>query len=127
MNDETFSTLPTKRESETLELIAKGFSNIQIGKLMNIQYTTVKTHLANLYLKFNMNYKSAARTSESSVLRLRLALKYLADKGYLDYERPKFKQLLIKILKCAELNQKDGQLFSNEWLIEKIKEVLNEK
>lgn len=73
----------TPRELETLDLIARGFSNGEIMKKLNITYATVKTHVSSIYLKFN--YTNIGKTSESSVLRTRVALRYLEAKGYLNF------------------------------------------
>ena len=39
------------REREVSVLVARGFTNEQIGEKLNISETTVKTHLSNIYLK----------------------------------------------------------------------------
>jgi len=41
----------TKREAQVLELICKGFSDIQIAEKLNIVERTVEKHKANLYQK----------------------------------------------------------------------------
>jgi len=89
MNNESeiFSSELSPRELETLELVSKGYSNKQIGDKLCIEYSTVKSHIARLYSKFN--FGPAKKTSESSVLRLNMALKYLEAEGYLDLTRGK--------------------------------------
>lgn len=48
----------TRREAETAEFIAKGYSNIEIASAMEISENTVKTHLANIYKKLGLNYRT---------------------------------------------------------------------
>lgn len=48
----------TRREAETAEFIAKGYSNIEIASAMDISENTVKTHLANIYKKLGLNYRT---------------------------------------------------------------------
>lgn len=43
----------TKREKEVLQLIVKGFTNVQIGEKLNISHKTVDTHRTNLMRKLN--------------------------------------------------------------------------
>jgi DNA-binding NarL/FixJ family response regulator len=44
----------TERELEVFRLIAKGFSNAEIGKELYISDTTVKTHITHLLQKLNL-------------------------------------------------------------------------
>lgn len=50
---------PTKaltiRETEILKLIANGYSNTQIGKLLKISHRTVDTHRTNIRNKLGVN------------------------------------------------------------------------
>ena len=48
----------TRREAETAEFIAKGLSNTEIASAMDISENTVKTHLANIYKKLGLNYRT---------------------------------------------------------------------
>lgn len=48
----------TRREAETAEFIAKGYSNTEIASAMDISENTVKTHLANIYKKLGLNYRT---------------------------------------------------------------------
>ena len=43
------------RELEVLEALAKGQSNKEIGRTLDISPNTVKTHIANLYTKLQAN------------------------------------------------------------------------
>jgi DNA-binding NarL/FixJ family response regulator len=47
--------LLTSRETEILQLIAKGFSNKEIGKSLFISHRTVDTHRTNLMSKLGVN------------------------------------------------------------------------
>lgn len=67
----------TRREKEVLELISQGFSDLEIEEKLLIQPSTFHTHLTNLYDKYNLsNLKSG-----KSVMRTRLALRYLQETG----------------------------------------------
>ena len=48
------------REYETLELLAVGHSNKEIARLMEVSPNTVKTHLANLYEKLDVQRRTQA-------------------------------------------------------------------
>ena len=48
------------RELEVLEALAKGQSNKEIGRTLDISPNTVKTHIANLYTKLQANGRSRA-------------------------------------------------------------------
>ncbi|HKG07448.1 MAG TPA: response regulator transcription factor [Pedobacter sp.] len=50
----------TKRETQILELIAKGKDRCQIANELFIEIETVKTHVKNIYIKLNVNSKSEA-------------------------------------------------------------------
>lgn len=50
----------TEREAEVLGLIANGLSNVEIGKVLAISPHTVKTHLINIFGKFNVNDRTQA-------------------------------------------------------------------
>lgn len=45
----------TRRETQALKLIARGFSNQQIADILQISLDTVKTHLKNLFAKLAVN------------------------------------------------------------------------
>ncbi len=49
------SELLTKREVEILKLIGNGYSNTQIGKLLEISHRTVDTHRTNIRNKLGVN------------------------------------------------------------------------
>lgn len=71
----------TRREKEVLELISQGFSDLEIEEKLLIQPSTLHTHLTNLYDKYNLSNKSG-----KSVMRTRLALRYLQETGRLKEE-----------------------------------------
>lgn len=50
----------TAREAEVLELLATGMTNRQLGERLFISETTVKTHLAHVYGKLNVETRGAA-------------------------------------------------------------------
>lgn len=50
----------TKRETEMLELIAKGLSYEQVADSTGISYGTVRKHLENIYRKLNVHSKLEA-------------------------------------------------------------------
>lgn len=47
--------LLTKREIEILKLIGNGYSNTQIGKLLEISHRTVDTHRTNIRNKLRVH------------------------------------------------------------------------
>tara|TARA_B100000965_G_scaffold405443_1_gene439596 strand:- start:328 stop:546 length:219 start_codon:yes stop_codon:yes gene_type:complete len=49
------STKLTEREIQILRLIADGYSNTQIGKLLSISHRTVDTHRTNIRNKLGVN------------------------------------------------------------------------
>ena len=60
------------REIEALQLVAKGYSNKEIGKALHISTATVKTHLIHIYGKLGVDGRTAAVTAalERGILRL---------------------------------------------------------
>ena len=48
----------TPKESAVLELLTKGLNNKEIADELNITEVTVKTHLRNIYKKFNVNSRT---------------------------------------------------------------------
>ncbi len=52
----------TKREQETLQLIAKGFSNNEIANILGISKSTVRTHLEHIYQKMDVTNRVEAIT-----------------------------------------------------------------
>jgi LuxR family maltose regulon positive regulatory protein len=59
----------TRREQEVLLLVRDGFSNREIGLQLCISPGTVKTHLANIYGKLNVNSRMQA-VAEAQTLQL---------------------------------------------------------
>ena len=53
-------SLLSKREQAVLELIARGFSYLEIARLQSISVHTVQTHIKNLYGKLAVHSKSEA-------------------------------------------------------------------
>lgn len=54
------------REHEILNLLARGFSNPEIGELLTISKMTVGTHVKNIYRKLEVNSRSEAVFEASS-------------------------------------------------------------
>ena len=50
----------SKREHEVLELMAQGHSNQEIADTLFVSVNTVKTHLANLFLKLEVSRRTQA-------------------------------------------------------------------
>lgn len=50
----------TKRETEILEQISEGYTKPQIASSLFINQNTVRSHVKNIYIKLNVNSKSAA-------------------------------------------------------------------
>lgn len=57
----------SKRESEVLNLLARGFSFIEIGDLLKISRSTVATYVKNIYQKLEVNSRSEAVFEASSL------------------------------------------------------------
>jgi two-component system, NarL family, response regulator LiaR len=55
----------TERESEVLSLVAEGYSNRELSKMLGIAHQTVKYHLSNLFQKLEVdNRTQAARQAQ---------------------------------------------------------------
>jgi len=48
----------SRRELEVLQLIARGFNNMQIGEELFIAESTVKKHVSNIYMKLELNTRA---------------------------------------------------------------------
>ena len=59
--------LLSKREAEVLNLLARGFSFIEIGDLLKISRSTVATYVKNIYQKLEVNSRSEAVFEASSL------------------------------------------------------------
>ena len=64
--------LPSKRELEILELVAKGHTNIEIGKQLHISSRTVQGHLSKVFNKLDVNSRTEAVTKAVSLKLLDL-------------------------------------------------------
>ena len=60
------------REIEVLQLVARGASNKEVGKTLNISTATVKTHLIHIYGKLGVDDRTAAVTTalEQNIISL---------------------------------------------------------
>jgi LuxR family maltose regulon positive regulatory protein len=54
----------TKRESQIIELVKRRLSNKEIGTILNIQESTVKFHLSNIFSKLQVNRRSELRDKD---------------------------------------------------------------
>lgn len=59
--------LLSKREAEVLNLLARGFSFVEIGDLLKISRSTVATYVKNIYQKLEVNSRSEAVFEASSL------------------------------------------------------------
>jgi two-component system NarL family response regulator len=50
----------SKRESEILQLMTAGMSNLEIGEALTIVEGTVKSHINNIFSKLNVNDRTQA-------------------------------------------------------------------
>jgi two-component system NarL family response regulator len=50
----------SKRESEVLQLMTAGMSNLEIGEALSITEGTVKSHINNILSKLNVNDRTQA-------------------------------------------------------------------
>ena len=48
----------SRRELEVLQLIARGYNNVQIGEELFIAESTVKKHVSNIYTKLELNTRA---------------------------------------------------------------------
>ena len=48
------------REQEIMDLVVTGATNKEIAKTLGIEYTTVRTHLQNIYLKMSAKNRAHA-------------------------------------------------------------------
>jgi DNA-binding NarL/FixJ family response regulator len=60
------------REIEVLQLMAKGSANKQIAASLSISESTVKTHVANIFQKLDVNHRTEAVTQalQKGIIRL---------------------------------------------------------
>ncbi|TQV79439.1 response regulator transcription factor [Exilibacterium tricleocarpae] len=64
--------LPSKRELEILALVAKGYTNNDIGKKLHISSRTVQGHLSKAFSKLEVNTRTEAVTKAASLKLLDL-------------------------------------------------------
>ena len=66
LKDNEYSNKPlTARELDILDCLANGLNNREIGEKLFISPSTVKTHVRNLYLKFDVSNKKDLQTKLS--------------------------------------------------------------
>ncbi|MEO6122465.1 MAG: response regulator transcription factor [Ilumatobacteraceae bacterium] len=70
-NRTTTSDQLSPRELHVLELLAEGLANRAIAQRLHLSETTVKTHLAHIYKKLDVDNRTAAvvTASESGIIR----------------------------------------------------------
>ncbi len=69
------SAILSAREIEVLELVAKGMSNVEIGRYLHISKATVKTHLVHVFRKLNAVDRTSAVTAAIERKIIRIATK----------------------------------------------------
>lgn len=52
----------SKRELEVLQLIAEGYSNVEIADRLFLSESTIKTHISNLFVKLDVKRRTQAVT-----------------------------------------------------------------
>lgn len=57
------SALLSARESEVLALLCQGCSNKEMARALHVSENTIKTHLANLYAKLQVNRRTEAQAA----------------------------------------------------------------
>ena len=50
----------TARESEVLQLVAKGFSLVEVAQILHVSHTTTRSHAKNIYSKLEVNSRGEA-------------------------------------------------------------------
>jgi DNA-binding NarL/FixJ family response regulator len=53
------STDLTSRERQVMRLIAKGLSNNEIGRQLNVSEATIKVHVSHIFLKLGVHKRTA--------------------------------------------------------------------
>lgn len=82
----------TEREYEILESISKGMTNREIAEKFCIEINTVKCHITNIYQKSGLFLDEV---KEHSVMRLRIALKFLNNEfDYKIYKQRKTERII---------------------------------
>lgn len=88
----------TKRELQTLELLAKGMRNKEIAEALFISETTTKTHLRNIYSKLNAN----SRTETVAIARDLGLIRVWGNKNIIrkmsDFLSMRLRELLLHVV-----------------------------
>lgn len=50
----------SSRETEVLQLVAKGFSLVEVARILHVSHTTTRTHARNIYRKLEVNSRGEA-------------------------------------------------------------------
>jgi len=54
------ASLLSSREMEVLRLVAKGFSLVEVARILHVAHTTTRTHAKNIYAKLEVNSRGEA-------------------------------------------------------------------
>ncbi|HZA22673.1 MAG TPA: response regulator transcription factor, partial [Dehalococcoidia bacterium] len=66
-NQHSVASLLSERETEVLQLMASGAPNKSIASTLFISESTVKTHIANIFQKLDVNQRTGAVTKAMSL------------------------------------------------------------
>ena len=66
-NQHSVDSLLSKRETEVLQLMASGAPNKSIASTLSVSESTVKTHIANIFQKLDVNQRTEAVTKAMSL------------------------------------------------------------
>jgi DNA-binding NarL/FixJ family response regulator len=64
----------THREAEVLDLIARGYSYLEIGEVLGVSISTVQTHIKRIYAKLSVHTRSQAIFEASKLGLLQVGL-----------------------------------------------------
>ena len=67
----------TKNELKTLHLMAKGYDIKEIATILNVSYTTIKSHLMNIYRKMYSYFPDGNMSNGNKVKLILMYLKYI--------------------------------------------------
>src|SRR5918996_3375360 len=71
-NQHSVDSLLSKRETEVLQLMASGAPNKSIASTLSVSESTVKTHIANIFQKLDVNQRTEAvpKTMSLGIIKL---------------------------------------------------------
>jgi DNA-binding NarL/FixJ family response regulator len=59
----------TNREKEIFKLLLQGYQNKEIASMLNLETSTIKTHLTKIYTKLNISKRTEAKIFKEFVFR----------------------------------------------------------